>query len=291
MKSNNLLQGALLIVLSEFFLVCSGMLVKQVTGQLPTEVIVFARNLFALLLLLPWLAQQGAVAIKTEYLRFHILRAVVGVTAMMCLYYSWGHLPLAEAAMIKQTAPFFIPLFAFFWLGERIGKAVKIGILLGFAGVFLILNPTGESLNAAVLIALFGAMLGALAKVIIRRMSGTESPQRVVFYFALISSVLSALPAALNWVTPDLEQLVWLLLMAVTSTVAQLLLSRGYGLAPAGQLGAYTYASVAFAALFGWLLWDELLGLNSWMGLVLIVSAGLISLTSGRNHSNKSTRL
>lgn len=289
--NNKLYQAALFIVLSELFLVCSGMVVKQVTGDLPTEVIVFARNIFGLGLLLPWLMRNGLDAIKTDHLRYHIMRAVVGVTAMMCLYYSWGHLPLAEAAMIKQTAPFFIPLFAFLWLGEGVGLAVKLAIITGFIGVILILNPGQGALNLSVLIALVGAMLGALAKVVIRRMSGTESPQRIVFYFALISSCLSFIPAALSWVTPDLKQLGWLLLMAITSTVAQLLLSRGYAMAPAGQLGPYTYASVGFAAIFGWLIWDEVLGLNSWMGLFLIFGAGLMSLSGKAKQVSKSSQL
>ncbi|MGH1462508.1 MAG: DMT family transporter [Neptuniibacter sp.] len=285
--NSNLYQAALLIVVSELFLVGSGMIVKQITGQLPTEVIVFARNVFGLALLMPWLLRSGFNSIQTSHLRLHIMRAVVGVTAMTCLYYSWGHLPLAEAAMIKQTAPFFIPIFAFFWLGEKVGIAVKVAIITGFAGVALILNPTEGGFNIAVLIALLGAMLGALAKVIIRRMSGTESPQRVVFYFALFSSVIAFIPAVLNWVTPNYEQIGWLILMAITSTIAQLLLSKGYGLAPAGQLGPFTYASVAFAVIFGWLIWDEILGLNSWFGLLLIFGAGFISLSGKRKGEGK----
>ncbi|WP_415903870.1 DMT family transporter [Neptuniibacter sp. QD48_55] len=280
MPTQALYQGALFIILSELFLVCSGMVVKQITHQLPTEIIVFARNLFALILLMPWLLRNGISSIKTSSLRFHIARAAVGVTAMMCLYYSWGHLPLAEAALIKQTAPFFIPLFALWWLGEKISGVVKLAICVGFFGVFLVLNPGQGTLNVAVLIALFGAMLGALAKVIIRRMSDTEPASRIVFYFALFSTVLALPSAMLNWVTPNLVELGWLLLMAITSTVAQLLLSKGYGLAPAGQLGPYTYASVVFAALFGWLLWDEVLGVYSLIGLCLIFSAGLLSLSS-----------
>lgn len=280
MPTQALYQGALFIILSELFLVCSGMVVKQITHQLPTEIIVFARNLFALILLMPWLLRNGISSIKTSSLRFHVARATVGVTAMMCLYYSWGHLPLAEAALIKQTAPFFIPLFALWWLGEKISGVVKVAICVGFLGVFLVLNPGQGSLNVAVLIALFGAMLGAFAKVIIRRMSDTEPASRIVFYFALFSTVLAFPPAMLNWVTPNLVELGWLLLMAITSTVAQLLLSKGYGLAPAGQLGPYTYASVVFAALFGWLVWDEVLGVYSLIGLCLIFSAGLLSLSS-----------
>ncbi|WP_286238935.1 DMT family transporter [Neptuniibacter halophilus] len=277
MPTNAIYQGALLIIFSELFLVGSGMVVKQISGELPTEMIVFARNLFGLMLLIPWLLRKGLGAIRTEYLRFHFMRAAVGVTAMMCLYYSWGHLPLAEAALIKQTAPFFIPLFALWWLGEKITGAVKMAILVGFTGVFMILNPGQGSLNLVVLVALFGAMLGALAKVVIRRMSSTEPAQRVVFYFAFFSTLLSLLPALLNWQTPDLPQAAWLLLMALTSTTAQLLLSKGYSLAPAGQLGPYTYASVAFAALFGWLLWDEVLSYHSWIGIFLIIGAGVLA--------------
>ena len=289
MTTHRIAQGAFLVVLAELFLVISGMIVKQVTNDLPTEVIVFARNLFGFLLLLPWLFSNGITAIVTSSLHLHMLRAAVGVTAMMCLYYSWGHLPLAEAAMIKQTAPFFIPLFAFWWLGERIAPYTIVAILIGFVGVFLILKPSGEGINLVAAIAFFGAVLGGLAKVVLRRMSTTEPPQRIVFYFALFSMLLSAVPAWFSWVTPDFTQLCWLVLMALTSTLAQLCLSKGYGLAPAGQLGPFTYASVAFAALFGWLIWEEVLGLNSWLGVLLIFAAGVFS--TGSVMKKRSVRL
>lgn len=278
MPTNTFYQAALLILCSELFLVCSGMVVKQVSGDLPTALIVFARNLFGLVLLLPWLLRNGMEAVSTDNLRFHLLRAGIGVSAMMCLYYSWGHLPLAQAALLKQTAPFFTPILAFFWLGERLSIYTKLGLAVGFAGVYLVLNPGQGIINYVVLIALCGAMLSGCVKVVVRRMSGTESPQRIVFYFAFFSTILSFLPALYYWTTPTLEQLGWLFLMAVTSTIAQLLLSKGYGLAAAGQLAPYTYASVAFAAVFGWWIWDEVLGLETLSGIALIFTAGLLAL-------------
>ena len=278
MNDSALAKGALLILLSELFLVCSGMVIKQVSGELPTAAIVFFRNLFGLCLLLPWVVKQGGSALKTEVLRFHFMRAAVGVTAMTCLFYSWGHLPLAQAALLKQTAPFFMPFIALFWLGERVSKASKLAILIGFVGVYAVLNPHEGTLNFAVLVAVIGAMLGALAKVTIRRMSATEGPQRIVFYFALFSALLSAIPALLNWVQPTLQQWGWLLVLSITSTIAQLLLSKGYSYAPAGQLGPFTYGSVAFAALFGWLLWNEALEWNTWLGIALITTAGVLAM-------------
>ncbi|MBY4677843.1 DMT family transporter [Marinobacterium arenosum] len=282
MHSHNLSRGALLILVSELLLVASGMVVKQLGGELPTEQVVFVRNLFGLLLLLPWLMRNGLSAVKTDQLRFHLMRAAIGVAAMSCLYYSWAQLPLAQAALMKQTAPFFMPLFAFWWLGERIPSMAKLAIAVGFGGVFLILNPTAGALDLALLVALCGAMLGALAKVVIRRMSGSEPARRIVFYFALFSTLISLLPALWSWVNPTLSQWLWLALMASTSTLAQLLLSRAYGLAPAGQLGPFTYASVAFAALFGWLLWHELLALHSWLGMLVVVAAGLLAMQGRR---------
>jgi drug/metabolite transporter (DMT)-like permease len=119
-------------------------------------------------------------------------------------------------------------------------------------------------------------------------MSSSESPQTVVFYFALISSVIACVPAIISWQTPTLEQIGWLLLMACTSTIAQLCLSKGYALAPAGQLGPYTYTSVAIAALFGWWLWDEVLSINSLLGVVFIIVAGVLTAFSRNTKSASS---
>lgn len=270
--------GAGLILLSELFLVLSGMVVKQISDEVATEIIVFFRNALGLMLLIPWLMRNGLSAIKTQQLHFHFMRAAVGVTAMTCLYYSWGHLPLAQAALLKQTAPFFIPLIAFFWLGERVAWSAKIAILIGFIGTIFVLNPQAGTLNFAVLVALVGAMLGGLAKVTIRKMRETESAQRIVFYFAFFSALLSALPAFWVWQNPTLIQYSWLLLMAGMSTLAQLFLSKAYGLAPAGQLGPFTYGSVAFAALMGWWLWAETLKLNVWLGILCITIGGILAM-------------
>ncbi|WP_432473804.1 DMT family transporter [Amphritea sp. HPY] len=290
MFANRFMLGAGLILVSEMFLVLAGMTIKQVSADLPVEMIVFFRNLLGLPLFLPWLIRNGSSALKTTKLRFHLMRAGVGVTAMTCLFYSWGHLPLAQAALLKQTAPFFMPLIAFWWLGESVPRVVKLAILVGFIGVALILNPQQGVLNTGVLIALAGACLGALAKVTIRRMRDTESPQRIVFYFAFFSAIFSFIPAYLSWQLITLEHFCWLALLAATSTVAQLLLSKAYGLAPAGQLAPYTYGSVAIAALFGWLIWDELLGVNTWLGIFLVSSAGIVAMM-GKKDSSTSPKI
>jgi len=278
LTANPLLQGALLIILSECALVGSGIIIRQLSDTLPTEVLVFLRNSLGLLWLLPWILRRGRRELPTQRIHLHLLRALVGVTAMSCLYYSWAHLSLAQAALLKQTSPFFVPLIAFIWLRERINRAVQGAILVGFLGVMLILQPASGALETAALLALMGAALGATAKVCIRAMRSTESPQQIVFYFALFGALLAAIPAWQNWVMPQGGEWVWLFGLAAASTLAQLLLSRAYGLAGAGTLGPFTYASIPFAAIAGWLLWDETLGLLTLAGMGLVCGGGLLAL-------------
>ena len=156
LPQSGLAYGALLILASEFFLVCAGMVIKHLNGVVSTEQTVFFRNVFALLLLMPWLWRNGVQAVKTDCLHLHFLRSLLGVTAMSCMFYAWGHLPLAQSALLKQTMPLFVPIVAFFWMRERLSWRNFVAIGLGFAGVLLVLNPFQDAavFNLAVVLGL-----------------------------------------------------------------------------------------------------------------------------------------
>ena len=272
-----------MIVLSELFLVLSGMLIKQLSEQLPTTQIMFFRNFFALLILAPWLLTAGVAALQTQYLRWHFLRAALGVTAMACLYFAWGNLPLAQSALLKQTSPFFIPLIAFFWLKEPVHKQIFVAIFIGFVGVYFILNPQQGTINFVVLIALLGALIGSFAKVTIRKLGRSENSKLIVFYFSLFATLLSLLPALYYWQGVSVSQLIWLLALALTSTIAQLLLSKAYRLSKAGLLAPFTYSSVFYAAIFGWVFWAEQITTATVLGILLICSAGILAMRGAKN--------
>ncbi|GAA0426763.1 DMT family transporter [Cocleimonas flava] len=282
MQSHNIALGAFLIVLAELAILATGMIIKTISAEVSIEQIVFIRNFVGLLILVPWLMRKGISRLHTKHIGLHIARSVVGLSAMVCLFYSWGHLPLAQASLLKQTSPIFIPIFAFFWIKESIGLKTIIAIIVGFLGVVLIINPGAGEFNLVVLLALVGAMLAGLAKVIIRKMTATETPGRIVFYFALIGTLVSAIPALLNWVSLSWIQLASLAGIAIFSTIGQLALSKAYSHAPAGQLGPYTYTAVAFAALFGWIIWDEVLDYKTIIGIIIIVFAGVLAMTDRR---------
>lgn len=286
-RDPSLLQAALFVLLSEALFVAMGVTVRVLSEQLPNESIVFFRNLFALAVLLPWMLRRGVANLGTTVLRFHLLRSLAGLGAMYCFYYALANMPLAEAVLLKLTAPFFIPLIALLWLDERVSGRVWAAVAVGFCGVALVLRPGFAQVSPAAMVVLGGAGLAGLAKVTIRRLSATEPASRIVFYFALVGALVSSLPLAWSWVNPSLAAWGLLATLAGLATGAQLTITRAYSLAPAAQVGPFTYVSVIYAAALGWMLWDEKLNAAIWLGAGVITVAGVMSLTAARGKNAK----
>lgn len=273
-----LLSGAMLIVASECLLTIMGAVIKHLSAELPTEMIVFFRNLFGVMLLAPYMLRHGPGRLRTRVPHLHLLRGLTGVGAMYCFFTTLAQVPLAEALLMKLTAPFFLPIIAWLWLGEHVPARTRWSILVGFIGVAVVLRPGFAAFSPYLLLGLLGAALAALAKVAIRRMGETESGPQIVFFFGLIATSVSAVPLTWAWQTPSYAATAWLLGMGVLATIAQLAFTHAYRLAPPASIGPFTYSSVVFGALIGWWVWRETLLPTTWAGSVLIVVAGVLAL-------------
>ena len=151
------------------------------------------------------------------------------------------------------------------------------GSPVGFLGVVLVIDPQGDFRWVAV-VGLIGGVFAAAAKVTVRRLTRSEPTVRIVFYFALLAALISALPLAWVWRMPDATELGLMLLVAVFTTIGQLLLTRGYASAPATRVGPFTYFAVVFAAAYGYLFWGETVDLVFVAGAGLIALAGVMAL-------------
>lgn len=199
------------------------------------------------------------------------------MAAMYSFFYALGQISLGDSVLIKSTIPLIIPFVSTIWLGEKITAQIILAGVIGFLGVFLILKPDGNT-NWASLVALGSSFFAALAFVTVRKLSATEPPLRIVSYFAIFGLTISSLPMIWNWQTPSVGQCLMLLGVGLTTTIGQLLLTRGYQNAPAASVGIFTYTSVPFGTFLGWLIWQEILDLNSLFGAGLIIIAGIIVL-------------
>jgi drug/metabolite transporter (DMT)-like permease len=275
---NQPIAGALFVLGASFMFAMVGTLVKVVSVSLNNEMVVFFRNACSLIFILPWLAySRPSGGIKTDCLRLHLLRSAAGLGAMYCFFYAIAQLRLSEAFLLASTSPLFIPLIAYVWMRERVTHSARGAIIAGFIGIVLILKPGFGIFRPSMLVALASGLLVALAMVTIRRMSFSEPTIRIVFYFTIFSTVISAGPLLWSWRMP-LTGIWWLLiLIGLLAAVGQFFLTKGYGMAPAAQVGPLTYGNVVFATINGWIFWGETMDLLTWVGALLVCMAGIIT--------------
>ncbi|MBC8211477.1 MAG: DMT family transporter [Gammaproteobacteria bacterium] len=273
---SDLVKGAAFILLSELFFVLMGTQVREVSTQLSNEMIVFFRNLIGLQIIVPLVMRNGWSSLKSSTPQLHLLRGLAGVSAMYCFFYAIANLPLANAMILKMSAPLFIPLIAFIWLKEPPSWMIGLVVILGFAGVILIIKPDFDALDRVAMIALAGGFFAAVAKSTVKRLTNTDKPATVVFYFALTALTVSSLPAFLHWQTPNSAQLAQLILLGVLASGGQFFMTRAYSYAPASQISHYSYSSILYASAFGWLLWDEWMDSWAWFGAGMVVISGVL---------------
>ncbi|HRC84838.1 MAG TPA: DMT family transporter [Thermoanaerobaculia bacterium] len=271
-------QGAALMVGSALLFAAMSAAVKAAAHELPNAMVVFLRNALSLALLAPWVISRGRSALVTRHLREHLVRGLFGLAAMYCFFFSIAHLRLADAVLLTYTLPLFVPLVEWLWLGERLSPRLAGPLAVGFVGIVVILRPTPGLFRPVALLAVLSAVLAAIGQVGIRRLTATEPAPRIVFYFAAIATAISAVPAALAWVTPPAQLWPVVAAMGLLATGGQLLLTRAYSSAPAAWVGPFLYTSVVFSGAFDWLFWRVLPDGLFLTGSVLVVVAAVLTL-------------
>ena len=274
----DLRRGAILMVVSALMFAAMAASVRVAARELPNAPIVFFRHFVMLVFLLPWLLRQGRHALDTDDFRGHLVRSLAGVSAVGCYFYAIARMRLADAVLLNQSIPLFVPLVERVWVGERIPARLWRVLAVGFAGLLLILRPGVGVFQTAALVGLASAALASVAQVGIRRLTRTEPVTRIVFYFGLIASVAAAPPAALTWRSPSAGTWGVLLLMGVFATVGQFTLTRAYFHAPAARVGPFLYTGPVFAGVIDWLIWGGLPDLVFVGGAVLVVVAATLAL-------------
>ena len=277
-------RGAMKVIAAGVLFAVMSAGVKVVSASQPSTVIVFCRNGFALLALLPWIGWRGRSAIQTRVLRFHLLRAIAGLAAMYCFFHTIGQLQLADAVLLNYTLPLFMPLIAWAWLKEELTRPVVVAVILGFIGVIFVVKPTAGVIQVSAFIGLTAGVLGALAQVTIRRLTRTEPVTRVVFYFSLVSTVCSAILVPWAKLSIRSHELLILAGIGLLAALAQMLLTAGYATGSAGSVGPFIYSSIVCAGLFDWLFWQHAPDLASVVGTLLICLGGIVVMrASARN--------
>lgn len=262
-------------------------LIKAASDEVPPGQAVFFRSLFAIPVILGWLAWRGDLrtGLKVVSPMGHFWRGFVGTVAMGLGFAGLGLLPLPEVTALGYAAPLLTVVFAAMFLGEKVGVFRVSAVGLGFAGVLIVLSPRmtalgGEAVQTTqalgAMLVLMGAMCAALAQIYIRKLVETEETSAIVFYFSLTSTLLSLLTAPFGWVMPGFWVVVFLVFAGLLGGTAQIFLTSAYRFADASVVAPFDYASMLFALLIGYVVFDEVPTGTMLFGAALVILAGII---------------
>lgn len=245
--------------------------------------LVFWRQAITVVCVTALLAAWGRLAtVKTKRIGAHARRAFYGITGMFFVYGAVMLLPLPEATAISFTAPFFAVMISVVFFGEKVGRYRWGAVLLGFAGVLLITQPSFigggsdlvDPIGAAV--GLIAAALVALISFQIQDLNKTEQPWTIVFWFTVLTAPLAAL--AVPFVYEPHSQETWMIIvaMALCGALAQILLTTSLRFGSAAVILLMDYTALLWAAWYGFSVFEQPPGPGLWLGAPLIIGAGVL---------------
>lgn len=284
---NRTVQAARFMVLSALGFALMGACVKVLGSRgFPVVEIIAFRAAISLVLSLAVVLRKGIPILGQQRL-WLLARGIIGFLALLCVYYSVVHLPLAEATILQYVHPIFTLLIALLFLGERIHSRTLVCIALSLAGLVLVAQPgwlagfQADTLDPfTVGIALLGALGSASAYVIVRKLAATEDSSVIILYFPLVCLPATIVLGWAQFVMPSGTDWLFVVGVGVFTQIGQWGLTRGMALQTAGIVSAFSYVQVPFAMILGYFVFNE--EFNFWVinGAALILLAAWINTQS-----------
>ena len=244
----------------------------SLAGVHPLQVMFF-RNFFCVVLMLPLLAWRGLSLVKTGQPRLYGMRVAVSFVSMLAFFQAVAMLPLAEVTAIGFLSPLFGTLFAIALLGEHVGLRRWTALAAGFLGAMIILRPSGGGVGFGQLAALVSAMCVGLIGPLVKRLTISDDADRIVFISNLVLTPLSLVPALFVWVWPAPHVWLQLVSLGLFAVLGHMTLVRGYAIADASLAMTFEFSRLPFSVLIGYLAFGELIDAWTWAGALIIFAA------------------
>ena len=264
-------KGLLYMIGGVFFLSVMDASAKWLTTGYPiTELMFLGRlpaPLFAVALAM---ANGGLATLKTHQFGWNFVRTIFGIATMATFFYALKLLPLADTVAICFVAPLIMCALSVPILKEKVGPRRWAAILVGFAGVIVIVQPGGTGLGLGAILALIAAFTYAVSINISRKISTTESSYSMLFWYSVILIIGSGALMPFVWVTPRGSDIFAFCIMAISATVGQFMLTQAYRYGEISFLAPLEYTALIWALLFGVLFW------NQFPNSIVLIGSGII---------------
>lgn len=266
-------KGILFIICSAFCFALMGMFVK-LAGDLPSIEKSFFRNLVALLFALIILKKDHVhFSGKRENIKYLVIRSVAGTVGILCNFYAVDHLVLSDASMLNKMSPFFVILFSFLILKEKLTPIQVTAVCGAFIGSLFIIKPTFLNMNIVPsLIGLCGGLCAGIAYTMVRVLGQRgQKGVSVVLFFSGFSCLVTLPYLLLNYHTMSMWQGIVLLGAGVAAAGGQFAITAAYYHAPAREISVYDYSQIIFSAIIGFALFHQIPDRYSVLGYVIII--------------------
>lgn len=252
---------------------------RQATRELDVFQIMEVRSLIGLLLLAPLVHAAGGLrAMYTARPRQHVLRNTVHYAAQYAWLYALTLIPLAQLVALEFTMPIWTLLLAAAFLGEPLRRWKVAAVLLGVAGVVLIVRPAQSGISPGQLIALAAAVGFAVSVILVKSLTRSEDATKIMFWMLIVQSVLGAWPALATWRWPSPAVWGWLVVIAFCGTFSHYCMARAMRHAQATVIVPMDFLRVPLTALAGWAIYAEQIDLLMVAGTALILVGNLLNL-------------
>ncbi len=283
--------GAVALSLNDLF-------IKQLSDSYALHQVILVRAFVGLAFILGYMQLTGLrlASLKTRLPRLHVIRASIVMLSNVCFFLGLAAMPIADASAIGFVAPILVTLISVVVLGEKVGWHRWAAVVMGLVGVIIMLRPEGEFRWAAVLI-LFSALCYASTQNMTRHMKETESTVTINFYTQIAFVVVSVAmgiwvgdghlsgsgDASLAflfrpWIWPPVGDWAFFVGTGVSVAVGGMLMGHAYRTNPPGLVAPFEYTSMPLAVVYGLVFFGTFPDLQGWIGIALIVGAGLYTL-------------
>ncbi len=274
-RQSGVLRGVVLMCVSTVAFATMHALVRYVSSELPPFQIAFFRNLFGFAFLLPLLIRSKFEMFRSRRIGLHAVRGVINIAAMLMFFTALSMTPLAKVTALSFTAPIFVAVLSIVVLGERFRLYRWLAIATGFLGMLIILRPGMVALDTGGLLAAGAAAVWAVAVILIKLLSRTESSVTIVGWMGIFLCAFSLGPALWVWQPLTIDNLVWLSFIGLSGTIAQISLSQSLKETEPTAVLPFDFLKLIWTALLGVWFFSETPDIYTWIGAAVIFSSGL----------------
>jgi len=290
-ETYNLAKGVWLALLVWLIFTVMNALSRNVQQTTNISMILLFQNTIGVLFTLPYAIKHRPKDWSEFPFKLLFVRSLTAQLNIAFLLLSLTKIPLANAMLLNNSAPIFIPFIMLIWLKNKIPNKAWIGIIIGFIGILLILKPTREIFNTGAYFALLAALSTSVSMIGLRLLATKIDGLTVSFYYFLLGLILTIPASIFYWELDSWMTAFNLLGIGILMLLGQFVFVKSFQYAKPYQLGPISYVAVVYAAFIDWIVWKEIPDYITVAGMILVTVSGILTILESKiNYINSSKK-